>query len=53
LNTTYSQTVTPLPFHGMSGYPYGESEHYPDTRAHDEYRRTYNTRNASLRAELP
>ncbi len=53
LNTTYSDTVTPLPFHGMSGYPYPDSEHYPDTPAHEEYRRTYNTRTGARRAELP
>ncbi len=53
LNTTYSGTVTPLPFHGMSGYPYGESERYPDTLAHEEYRRTYNTRRGVRRVELP
>jgi hypothetical protein len=29
LNTAYSQTVEPLPFHGMSRYPYPESERRP------------------------
>jgi tetratricopeptide (TPR) repeat protein len=37
-------TVSPLPFHGMSGYPYPPSERYPDTNAHREYQRRYNTR---------
>lgn len=45
-NTAYSQTTEPLPFHRMSGYPYGALEHYPDDREHQEYRRKYNTRPA-------
>jgi len=45
-NTAYSQTVEPLPFHGMSRYPYPEMEKFPDTAAHREWRRTYNTRPA-------
>lgn len=45
-NTAYSQTVEPLPFHGMSSYPYPASESYPETEAHREYRRKYNTRPA-------
>jgi len=36
--------VEPLPFHGMSQYPYTENEHYPMDKAHQEYRRKYNTR---------
>ena len=31
LYTAYPDTVEPLPFHGMSGYPYRADEHYPDT----------------------
>jgi len=46
LNTKYSESVTPLPFHGMSGYPYGADEHYPDGAAHQRYLREYNTRPA-------
>ena len=30
-------TLGPLPFHGMSRYPYGPDEHYPDDPAHTEY----------------
>ena len=30
INTLTSQTVEPLPFHGMSAYPYPDTEHYPD-----------------------
>lgn len=37
-------TVGPLPFHGMTGYPYPSSERYPATEAHLEYQRRYNTR---------
>jgi tetratricopeptide (TPR) repeat protein len=45
-NTAYSQTVDPLPFHGMSQYPYAGGEHFPDDAAHKEYREQYNTRPA-------
>jgi hypothetical protein len=34
----------PLPFHGMSSFPYSEDEGYPDTEAHREYLRDWNTR---------
>ncbi len=44
LNTALSDTVAPLPFHGMSGYPYPASERYPDTPELRRYLRTYNTR---------
>lgn len=45
-NTAYSQSVEPLPFHGMSGYPYGAGEQFPQTAAHQEWRRKYQTRPA-------
>lgn len=45
-NTAFGQTVEPLPFHGMSAYPYPSTEHYPDDAAHAEYRARYNTRPA-------
>lgn len=45
-NTAFSNSVEPLPFHGMSGYPYPPSESYPDSEAHQEYRKTWNTRPA-------
>jgi hypothetical protein len=51
-NTAFSQTVEPLPFHGMSGYPYPKTEHFPADAAHVSYRRTYNTRTA-LRLTRP
>ena len=37
-------SVGPLPFHGMSGYPYPLSERYPASRVHRDYQRRYNTR---------
>ena len=45
-NTAYARTVEPLPFHGMSSYPYPASEHFPDDKAHREYQRSFNTRPA-------
>jgi hypothetical protein len=44
LNTALGQTVEPLPFHGMTAYPYGENEHYPMTKILLEYMEKYNTR---------
>ena len=37
-------TVGPLPFRKMSGYPYGPGEHYPRSTEHREYIERYNTR---------
>ncbi len=45
-NTAFSQTVEPLPFHGMSGYPYKATEKYPGDAAHRAYQREWNTRPA-------
>lgn len=45
-NTAFSQNVEPLPFHGMSRYPYPASETYPPDTIHQRYRETYNTRPA-------
>lgn len=45
-NTAFSQTVEPLPFHGMSQYPYPEGERFPDGEAHTRYREQHNTRPA-------
>ncbi|MFT5831356.1 MAG: hypothetical protein ACI9D0_001949, partial [Bacteroidia bacterium] len=36
--------VEPLPFHGMSGYPYGEAEHFPNGPVHQAWRKEWNTR---------
>jgi tetratricopeptide (TPR) repeat protein len=46
LNTAYSQTVEPLPFHGMSSYPYPAGERFPETEAHRRWMNEYNTRPA-------
>lgn len=40
----YGNNVEPLPFHGMSQYPYPETESYPTDAAHRQYRDEYNTR---------
>ncbi len=45
-NTAFSQTVEPLPFHGMSAYPYKAQEKFPDDAAHNAWRKKYNTRPA-------
>ena len=47
-NTAFSASVAPLPFHGMSRYPYPSGEHYPRDAVHDEYQRTWNTRPAQV-----
>lgn len=44
INTLHSQTVEPLPFHGMSAYPYPEGESYPSGPEHLQHRLEYNTR---------
>jgi len=43
LNTAFGQTVTPLPFHGMSSYPYPADESYPFLENSD-YINKYHTR---------
>jgi len=44
LYTAFPDTVEPLPFRAMSGYPYASTESYPDTTAIRQYRATYQTR---------
>jgi hypothetical protein len=44
LHSASPDLLEPLPFHGMSAYPYGPAEKYPDTPEHQRYRATYNTR---------
>jgi hypothetical protein len=44
LNSAYSDTVEPLPFHNMSQYPYAPGEAFPDTDVHRRDRKTYHTR---------
>jgi hypothetical protein len=45
-NTLQALEVEPLPFHGMSGYPYRADEHFPDDDAHRAWRAQWNTRPA-------
>ncbi|HZU25654.1 MAG TPA: tetratricopeptide repeat protein [Bryobacteraceae bacterium] len=45
-NTAFSDSVEPLPFHGMTTYPYPAGQHYPTDADHEAYRRKYNTRPA-------
>jgi tetratricopeptide (TPR) repeat protein len=45
-NTAFSQTVLPMPFHAMSGYPYPAGQSYPHDPVHDRYQKEYNTRPA-------
>ena len=44
LNTVYGQTVGPLPFVGMSSYPFRLGEAYPASSLHRDYRREHQTR---------
>ena len=43
-NTVDALHVEPLPFHGMSGYPYRDDESFPDGEMHRAWRREWNTR---------
>jgi hypothetical protein len=45
-NTAFSQNVEPLPFHGMSRYPYASGEAFPADARHRMYQRDFNTRPA-------
>lgn len=45
-NTYEALEVEPLPFHAMSGYPYPDSESFPDTPEHRAWRAEWNTRPA-------
>ena len=44
LHSASPDTLLPLPFHGMTQYPYAAPEAYPSTPAHREYLERYNTR---------
>ncbi|MBV9675374.1 MAG: VCBS repeat-containing protein [Acidobacteriaceae bacterium] len=45
-NTAFSQSVTPLPFHAMSAYPYKGNEQFPIDEEHRQYQKQYLTRPA-------
>jgi Tfp pilus assembly protein PilF len=58
LHSSSPDTLLPLPFHGMTRYPYEAPEAHPSTAAHREYLDRYNTRVVprsvpSLDATLP
>ncbi|HKY28629.1 MAG TPA: FG-GAP-like repeat-containing protein [Pyrinomonadaceae bacterium] len=44
INSASPDQVGPLPFHGMSKYPYSSLERYPMTEARRRYLEKYNTR---------
>jgi len=45
-NTVEALYVEPLPFHGMSAYPYPAGEQFPDTPEHRRWREEWQTRPA-------
>jgi hypothetical protein len=51
INSASPDQVAPLPFHGMTKYPYARPEAYPMTAARRAYLDKYNTR--LVTAELP
>ena len=51
INSASPDQVAPLPFHGMTKYPYRAPEHYPLTSARRAYIERYNTR--IVAAEVP
>ena len=44
INSASPDQIGPLPFHGMSKYPYAWHEHYPLTRERQRYLESWNTR---------
>jgi hypothetical protein len=51
INSASPDQVSPLPFHGMTKYPYDAPEAYPMTAARRAYIDKYNTR--LVAAEVP
>ncbi|MDT7540226.1 MAG: hypothetical protein QOE33_130 [Acidobacteriota bacterium] len=51
INSASPDQVLPLPFHGMTKYPYEANETYPMTAARRAYMERYNTR--FVRSEVP
>jgi hypothetical protein len=48
INSASPDQVGPLPFHGMSRYPYSPSESYPLTPKRQKYIERYNTRRVAV-----
>ncbi len=44
LHSSSPDVLEPLPFHGMSAYPYPSSGRFPRSPAYERYRSEYNTR---------
>ncbi|MFC2124068.1 FG-GAP-like repeat-containing protein [Bacteroidota bacterium] len=44
LNTANGNTVDPLPYHGLTQYPYGKNDSYPNDPDLKQYHSKYNTR---------
>lgn len=44
INSASPDRVEPLPFHGMTRYPYGPFDRVPDRAARERYRAEFNTR---------
>ncbi len=44
INTAMSQTVDPLPYHGMKSYPPSSTDSYPSSLQLKQYQKKYNTR---------
>jgi tetratricopeptide (TPR) repeat protein len=44
LNTAFGNSVTPLPYHGMTSYPPSPKDKYPDDPELKKYQSEYNTR---------
>ena len=51
INSASPDQVSPLPFHGMTKYPYADPETYPMTAARRAYIDKFNTR--LVRSEVP
>jgi len=50
INTVRSQSVEPLPYHGMKAYPDAGKHRFPDTAEHRRWRAEYQTRRVDDRA---
>jgi hypothetical protein len=50
LNTALGQTVEPLPFHGMSKYPFEPDRQFAPIMIHKDYSKKYMTRTVRLKS---